>query len=282
LQDAALAWMNECEGWLALGRRSFTMYRVEDKHGLICAWRTADVAFMPNFIHVPPGLESVLQEILTQPELQAPIDQSEAVTEIRLLDPGDGRAAKIESALAGAGFARSDSMPVMVKKWDGDSPDPPETEGGPDICRIDPKEDKAAFSGAFDVIQRSFGGPDVLNRFFVPDDGTVIPYVARLDGKAVSAAVVWPFWNVYGIYSVSTLESHRGQGLATRLLQRMLRDAGGFAFSSLRTTDALIPLYERLGYREAGRCLCFRNRIRWRRIPTQGEQAGFQPTAFCR
>lgn len=184
------------------------------------------------------------------------------MTEIRLLDPGDGSAAKIESVLAGAGFTKSDSMPVMVKKWDGGFPETPEEAGGLDIRKIDPKTDKTAYSDAFGVIRQSFGGPDVLNRFFVPDDGTVIPYVAYLDGNAVSAAVVWPFQNVYGIYSVSTLESHRGQGFATRLLQRMLRDARGFAFSSLRTTDVLIPLYEKVGYREIGRCLCFRNRNR--------------------
>jgi RimJ/RimL family protein N-acetyltransferase len=55
------------------------------------------------------------------------------VTEIRLLDPGDGSAAKIESVLAGAGFTKSDSMPVMVKKWDGGFPETPEEAGGPRI-----------------------------------------------------------------------------------------------------------------------------------------------------
>lgn len=53
---ASLAWMNECEGWAVLGRRSSSMYRVEERHGLVCGWRVADVEYMPNFIHVPPGL----------------------------------------------------------------------------------------------------------------------------------------------------------------------------------------------------------------------------------
>jgi len=253
----ALAWMNECEGWLALGRASSVMYRVEERHGLICAWRTADVDFMPNFIHVPPGLAERLPAILARRDLAAAVETSDAVTEIRLLAPDKPITGRLESALAEAGFLKSDAMPLMVRVREAD--DLP-AAAILDIRRVDPKEDGAGYADAFRVIRHSFGGPDVLNRFFVPDDGTVIPYVAYFGGKAVSAAVVWPFRNVYGIYSVSTLEAYRGRGFATRLLRRMLQDGHAFAFSSLRTTDALIPLYERIGYRVAGRCLCFRNR----------------------
>lgn len=258
--DAApLAWLNECDGWLALGRRSSAMYRVEVRHGLICAWRTADLAYMPNYIHVPPGLEEQVPALLKEPDLKTLIESGEACTEIRCLAPGGRAAKRLASALAEAGFVRCNDMPLMVRDWKTENRR--ETGAGLAIRRIDPTEDRDGFAEAFDVIRQSFGGPDVLNRFFVPDDGTVIPYVAHVDGRAVSAAVVWPFRNVYGIYSVSTLEAYRGRGFATMLLRRMLQDGRDFAFSSLRTTDALIPLYGRVGYRVAGRCLCFRNRV---------------------
>lgn len=148
-------------------------------------------------------------------------------------------------------------MPVMALDWQTDVPAP---AGNLEIRKVDVTGDKAGFADAYRVIHESFGGPDIMNDLFVPDDGTVIPYVAYLDGKPVSAAAIWPCRNVFGIYCVSTPEPYRRRGFATELLKRMLQDGRSFAIASLRTTDDLIPLYGGVGFREVGRCLCFRNR----------------------
>lgn len=241
------------------------MYRVEERHGLVCAWRVADVPYMPNFIHVSPEWTRALPDIVKRPDLQEKMASSEAVTEIRLLAPDAETTRALENELAEAGFHRSASMPVMIRHGEASEP----LRHGDEALRLDIRkaENREDFDRAFRLIHQVFGGPLVMNRFFVPDDGSVIPYYAMLDGEPVSAAVVWPYANVYGIYSVSTLETHRKRGFATRLLQHMLRDQGDFPFASLRTTDDLVPLYGKLGFREVGRCLCMQNR------KAQGEDA---------
>lgn len=74
-------------------------------------------------------------------------------------------------------------MPVMALDWQTDVPAP---AGNLEIRKVDVTGDKAGFADAYRVIHESFGGPDIMNDLFVPDDGTVIPYVAYLDGKPVS------------------------------------------------------------------------------------------------
>lgn len=189
------------------------------------------------------------------------MEDSDAVTEIRLLAPDASSTRLLEHELAGAGFRRTASMPIMVR--DGKAKEdvsPTDQAAKLEIRKAVYSENPHDFEQAFRIIHQVFGGPLVMNQFFLPKDGAVIPYYALLDGQPVSAAVVWPYHHVYGIYSVSTLEAHRGKGFATTLLQHMLRDQVDEPIASLRTTDELMPLYGKLGFREVGRCLCLQNR----------------------
>lgn len=189
---AAMAWMNECDGWSALGLRSSAMYRVEERHGLVCAWRVYDVPYMPNYIHVPTSLTGALPDLLQRPDLRALMEDSDAVTEIRLLAPDASSTRLLEHELAGAGFRRTASMPIMVR--DGKAKEdvsPTDQAAKLEIRKAVYSENPHDFEQAFRIIHQVFGGPLVMNQFFLPKDGAVIPYYALLDGQPVSAAVVW-------------------------------------------------------------------------------------------
>jgi predicted acetyltransferase len=57
-----------------------------------------------------------------------------------------------------------------------------------------------------------------------------------------------------GIYFVATVPEARGRGLASALLRQTLVEARdrGCATSSLQATAAGFPIYERIGYLDAG------------------------------
>jgi GNAT superfamily N-acetyltransferase len=75
-------------------------------------------------------------------------------------------------------------------------------------------------------------------------------YQAWVDGDPVCVLGTYDDADDCSIYFVATLSDHRGKGLARRLLHRALSEARerGMVTSSLQSTKAGYPVYERLGY----------------------------------
>lgn len=75
-------------------------------------------------------------------------------------------------------------------------------------------------------------------------------YEARVDGSPACVLATIDDRSDCGIYMVATVQEHRGQGLAGRLLHRALAEARGRGLrtSSLQSTKFGYSVYERLGY----------------------------------
>jgi GNAT superfamily N-acetyltransferase len=120
------------------------------------------------------------------------------------------------------------------------------------------KIDHTSYDLALEIVQKVFGGPAAITRFFAPPDITQF-FLARWNRHPVAAASLWPFTAVAGIFSVATLPEMRRHGLATALVRTILHEAArtGFQLGGLRCNDELVPLYSQCGFRPVGRVLSF-------------------------
>jgi GNAT superfamily N-acetyltransferase len=87
-------------------------------------------------------------------------------------------------------------------------------------------------------------------------------YQAREAGRLVATGQSLLYAGLLGIYGMWTAEAHRGRGLATALLQRILRD-GGIAGADYATLQAAQPgggLYAAAGFRQRYSYRVYRDR----------------------
>ncbi len=153
--------------------------------------------------------------------------------------------------LQARGFAQTESETQMVL-------------AGPDIEPPTNPEVEVVSAGLHDLetwvrIQNiGFGGdanpaPSFLELAAATEAGGGRPYLARLNGEAVGAAVLESFGDVWGIYGVATLPQCRGRGIGTVLVRRMIRDARAAAdwpiCLQVETGSVTEKWYERLGFR---------------------------------
>ena len=91
----------------------------------------------------------------------------------------------------------------------------------------------------------------VLGRFDVPGSHQ---YLARLDGKPATTAMVIDADGDAGIYAIATVPEARGKGLARNLMLQSLHDARerGCETSTLQATKEGFRIYQRMGYDEMG------------------------------
>jgi GNAT superfamily N-acetyltransferase len=86
--------------------------------------------------------------------------------------------------------------------------------------------------------------------------------VARVDGEPVACAGGLDHGADCEVTFVATHPDHRGRGLASALMRRVLRDARerGRLTTTLEATQLGAPVYERLGYRRFGAWHMFERR----------------------
>jgi ribosomal protein S18 acetylase RimI-like enzyme len=113
-----------------------------------------------------------------------------------------------------------------------------------DVREVGPLNDRAYTFGT-DSFTRAYAGlpPDAVNT-----------YVARLDGRVAGCLVVVDHDRNAHVEMVAVVPEARGQGIAGKLQAHALADAAerGFQTSTLVSTKAGRPVYERLGYRDFG------------------------------
>lgn len=239
-----LAWQNECQGWLELGRHnpSSLAFRVERVGPWLCAW-------WPGL----PGQGSLGHQWLLCEESEPPAALAKLLPPARpgratlrlppLSDPAPWR-----EALKAVGFRPLGSDVLMACPLGGRT-----TPTIPPGLRIGPTPTALERQEALEVVRFVFGDPPGIPEFFSPP-GLIEQYALRVHGLVVAAAAIWPFAGVAGIFSVATLPKWRNQGLASLLLGAMLADAQTrFPLAVLRTYDDLVPMYGRLGFRSVGR-----------------------------
>jgi GNAT superfamily N-acetyltransferase len=78
--------------------------------------------------------------------------------------------------------------------------------------------------------------------------------LAIIDGEAVAGAMVLDHRGDAAVTAVATLPEHRGKGLAGWIITELLRSARrrGLTSGSLQASQAGAPVYERLGFADAG------------------------------
>ena len=85
------------------------------------------------------------------------------------------------------------------------------------------------------------------------ESGMSTPYVARIDGELVGAGSLTNWAGVFGIYGVATIETARGQGVATAIVRKMIRDAQARDNAPIclqaETNSSEQRWYERMGFR---------------------------------
>jgi GNAT superfamily N-acetyltransferase len=97
-----------------------------------------------------------------------------------------------------------------------------------------------------------------------PPSGTWRIYEARLDGRVVSVLATTDIEGDCGVWWVATVPEARGRALSGRLLRVALDEARerGLRTSTLQATKMGFPVYERIGYRDAGELQMWERRRR--------------------
>ena len=84
-------------------------------------------------------------------------------------------------------------------------------------------------------------------------------YVGWLGGRPVASAALVPAAGLAGIYAVTTIPAARGQGIGAAMTVMPLLEArqAGYRTGVLQATPMGLPLYRRLGFREACAYRCY-------------------------
>jgi hypothetical protein len=92
----------------------------------------------------------------------------------------------------------------------------------------------------------------------------VLTYAAPQEGEAASVVMAFDVGADTAVWFVATTPQRRGQSLATGNLRRVLSDAHqrGQRTASLQASKAGAPIYERLGFMQAGTLHLYEERFR--------------------
>lgn len=251
----ALAWQNECEGWLLLGEAQAGAgpFRLETHQGVTCAWGQGPSGEIENYLMLPPGFSGELESSILP--LVPLIKSNGAVTVLRYLQ-ADERS-EWRQVLSRSGFILAETAPLMAAHL----------RNGPAFLRENTQVRTGRVNVACEyqeaciLTQRIFGGPLGVTRFFAQPELTQL-YAAWLGENLVASATRWPFGGTAGLYSIGTEPNLRRQGIAAAVMNRMLLDAfqDGFSIATLRTTDDLTAVYAAGGFQTVGRV------VRWVRL----------------
>ncbi|MFH8533904.1 GNAT family N-acetyltransferase [Streptomyces tendae] len=161
-------------------------------------------------------------------------------------DPG------VADALAGRGYARIGSMPVMAARLD-EVPEPP-LPPGLTVERVNTPESLADY---VDGYASSFGiGTDMRDAVVAAeaglrtDLGRLVRLVGRVDGRAVATSAVLVGNGVAGLYWIGTDPAHRRRGIGTALTAAAMAVGReeGMSVCTLQASSQGEPVYRRLGF----------------------------------
>jgi len=84
-------------------------------------------------------------------------------------------------------------------------------------------------------------------------------YIGHLDGRPVAASSVLLASGVAGLYNVATMPDVRGKGIGAFMSSAPLLEAreNGYRIGVLQASDMGRPVYERLGFQNRGRLICY-------------------------
>jgi len=240
--DLGAVWRAHCADWCAWGLQpeAAGLFAVERRPGVVCAWWLGPPHDMQHNLWVDAPPEGDPAEVLGL------VRGSRGTVDLRLpVAPGAGRWSGAAHRL---GYSLAELNPLMACPL----PAPAAATPPPGIA-VGLADGPGDYEAALGVVEAVFGGPHVLTRFFAPRQGCRV-YLGRWEGVPAAAASVRPGDGLADIYSVSTRPQFRRRGLARALLHCILATeaAHGLTTASLRTIDALVPYYGRLGFRVVG------------------------------
>lgn len=163
----------------------------------------------------------------------------------------------LREAAAGAGLHEMGSPPGMVLDHRLADAVPPD---GVDLHRVATDADRIAFGQVMEAAYGTYGmPPGITPQTFAKLDVLVAPHIvsflAEIDGRPVTGAMVVVTHGVAGIYWVGTTPEARGRGLA-ELCTRAAGNAGfdlGARIAALQASVMGEPVYRRMGYFEVTR-----------------------------
>ena len=233
----AQAWQNELQGWLELSKSKAArdVFKLEEKDGLSCFWFCGE-----------SGMENILLATSTDPSLltsnlkavRSSIDKSLVATSLRFPE-----SKQLADAAGKFGFSTYSKTPIMQRKLRNTE----DAETRFDVHRVTTYAD---YHAALNLVREVYDDPPKLTRFFYNPE-VVSVYVAYYQNRVAAAATLWSFADIAGIYSVATHPEFRGKGLAGAVIRFIIGDAEkqGFEHTCLRTTNELIPFYNRLKFK---------------------------------
>ena len=230
------------------------MPRVELHDGDDLFWSLTEIPF--------PVFNSLHRTRASAADLPAMIEAAQARARAKAVPiawfVGPGSPGDLGEALERYGFTKDDSAPGMVA-------DLRALEGARDPAelRIERVRDAAAARICCDVLCEGFDLPlfvghahfDLLVHVGFGPNAVMQGYLALLDGKPVSTAMLFPAAGVAGIYNVATIAAARRRGIGAAVTRRALLDAkaAGFATAVLQSSEAALGVYESLGFVECCR-----------------------------
>jgi len=240
---ALLAWRAQCADWCLWGARpeAAGVFAVERRAGVVCAWSLDAATNVQDNLWVDEAGAADPDTLL---DAVGTLRRDRGTIDLRL-PPAGARRWTVAALRRGYRLAEVNPLMVCEQSAAGDLP------AGAEVRQAGGDAD---YEAALATVEVSFGGPRRLTRFFAPR-GACRVYLALQDGVPAAAACATPSPGRVDIYSVSTRPEYRRRGLARGLLLHLLASerALGGAVAGLRTVDALVPFYERLGFRVVGR-----------------------------
>jgi GNAT superfamily N-acetyltransferase len=152
-------------------------------------------------------------------------------------------------ALPAAGWKRrEDRIPGMAREIADAFPAPPD---GLAIDEVRSADDLVAYR---ETAFAGFGYPVAAAHIFLNERMLGLPdlrlYAGRVAGQVVATSMLWVTGDVGGIYTVATLEGHRGRGYGEALTWAACDGARahGGRLASLQASTMGRPVYARMGF----------------------------------
>ncbi|AQZ70082.1 hypothetical protein BKM31_03090 [[Actinomadura] parvosata subsp. kistnae] len=158
----------------------------------------------------------------------------------------------LAEGLAAAGAAEVATMPVMAVALDRVTmPDGPaglriEEVTGADALR----EWVSAYAPSFGVMPDQVEQVTRVEEWRGDEEGAIVRFAGRLDGRVVGTSVLLDRRGVAGIYVVTTREGYRRRGIGAALTAAALQEGRerGLRVATLQASAMGAPVYRRMGF----------------------------------